>query len=217
MAEDIRKMFRTDGVKEFEKVYEKPHCIVLDSEYCSMGRMIAKKACDATGYAYYDAVILLETVKECGITNEMLGAYEDSLRSRVMPVSEVRTEEYLRITEAFDRAVSMALEKGPCLIHDRTTKEFVEAKGYSCLSVLTYGTDLAAKMVRASLSPLYKDLAGNKDALLEKIQEETNIRINYHAGHSDQPWGERNTYDLCLNTDTLGRDFSAKVLAEFMR
>ena len=56
MAEDVRTAKSTAGVKEFEAVYDRPHCIVLDSAYCSMGRMIGFKACQIAGYEYYDAV-----------------------------------------------------------------------------------------------------------------------------------------------------------------
>ena len=45
MAEDIRMMKDLQHVEAFEKEYQRPDCIVLDSSYSSMGRMIAMKAC----------------------------------------------------------------------------------------------------------------------------------------------------------------------------
>ena len=81
MAEDVRSAKSTAGVKEFEAVYDRPHCIVLDSAYCSMGRMIGFKACQIGGYEYYDAVILLELVPECGVTSDDVAAFEKKLRT----------------------------------------------------------------------------------------------------------------------------------------
>ena len=41
MAEDIRNTIQTTGIQAFEKKYENPDVILVDSQYCSMGRMIA--------------------------------------------------------------------------------------------------------------------------------------------------------------------------------
>ena len=132
MAEDVRNVGSTKGIKEFESVYEKPYCVVLDSAYCSMGRMIGYKACEEAGYAYYDAAILLELVPEYGITEDDVDVYEQKLRNGALSAEELKNDpEYRRLAEIFDKAVDIALSKGPCLIHDRITKEGILAKGYS--------------------------------------------------------------------------------------
>ena len=49
------------------------------------------------------------------------------------------------------------------------------------------------------------------------IHEEDNIRINWHKACSETVWGDLNTYDIALNTDVFGRDYSAKLLAKIMK
>jgi len=216
MAEDIRNMASTAGKKEFEKKYTKPYCVVLDSEYCSMGRMIGMIACQQTGYAYYDAMILLEESPKSGITLEEVEAFEERYRKREYSKEELVTDpEYQKIDAAFDQAIDAALAKGPCLIHDRAVKEMIEAKGYSCISVLTYADNMQAKIERAKLSPLYKDLPSEE--IPAKIQEEDNIRINYHKAHSHTAWGDKQTYDLLINAETFGRDEAAAILSAVMK
>ena len=216
MAEDIRNMASTAGKKEFEKKYTKPYCIVLDSEYCSMGRMIGMIACQETGYAYYDAMILLEENPQSGITLEEVEAFEERYRIKEYSKEELLGDaEYQKIDAAFMQAIDAALAKGPCLIHDRAVKEMIEAKGYSCISVLTYADSMEAKIARARLSPLYKDLP--LEVIPGKIQEEDNIRINYHKAHSLTAWGDKQTYDLLINAQTFGRDRAAAILASVMR
>ncbi len=215
MAEDIRTMADTTGVREFEKKFERPYCILLDSEYCSMGRMIANKACKKAGYAYYDAVILLEGLNDPSVTIETVENFEKKLRDENHELNDEELKEYERIRKAFEAAADIALKKGPCLIHDRISRQYVVSKAYSVFSVLTYATDLKAKRVRARLSPLYKDIADN-DLLDEKIKEEDRIRSRYHALSCDSVWGDTKTYDLCLNSETLGLDRTAEVLASFM-
>ena len=217
MAEDVRTALDTSGMAEFEKQHEKPDCILLDSEYCSMGRMIGIRACALGGYTYYDAVILLELVPEEGISPDDVFLYEQKLRRSGITREEIVNDpEYIRISSAFDKAVAAALSKGNCLIHDRAVPEMVRALGYTCNYVQTYATDMDAKIVRAKVSPLYKDIA-DKNVLIEKIREEDNIRFNYHMAHSDTRWGDKDIYDLCINSETLGRDHAAYMLAQLMK
>ena len=217
MAEDVRQALDTSGMEEFERQYEAPYCVVLDSEYCSMGRMIAVRACKISGYRYWDAVQLLELVPECGVTSDDVERFEKRLRTGIIPKEELENdEEYVRISAAFDMAIDIALSKGRCLIHDRATKEMILAKGYTCLSALTYASDIPAKIVRARTSYLYRDISDD-EIVKEKIREEDLIRFNYHAAHSGSVWGEKETYDLMINTDMFIRDYSAVLLAAAMK
>lgn len=217
MAEDVRKAADTAGLQEFEKQYRAPHCVVLDSEYCSMGRMIGVRACRMAGYAYYDAVILLELVPESGVSIADVEAFEKKLRPALLSKEEITAmPEWERIASVFDRAADIALAKGPCLIHDRMAKEMIEAKGYSCTSVLMYATDADAKIVRAKVSPLYSSLS-DPAVITEKIREEDRIRINTRTAQSDKAWGRKDNYDLCINSETFGRDYAAVILAGVMK
>lgn len=217
MVEDVRSVRSTAGMAEFELVYTAPDCVVLDSAYCSMGRMIAVRACKEAGWTYHDGVTLLELVPECGVSAEEVDAFERQFGGSEPDVAAVRaSEEFQRISAAFRRAAEKALTAGPCLIHDRVTKAFVEGLGYRCVSAMTYAHDLPAMRVRAKVSPLYADL--ETDAQLDAaIRREDSVRRAWHALHSDTTvWGEPATYDLMINTDLIGRDFAAELLAKLM-
>ena len=217
MAEDVRSAKSTAGMAEFELVYEAPDCVVLDSAYCSMGRMIALRACESAGWAYHDATTLLELVPEFGVTSEDVDAFERQFTGSEPNVDAVRaTVEFQRISEAFHIAAERAIAAGPCLIHDRVTKSFVEGLGYRCASAMTYAHDLPAMRMRATVSPLYESLTSDAD-LDAAIRREDSIRRAWHMLHSDTTvWGEPATYDLMINTDLIGRDFAAKLLAKLM-
>ena len=217
MAEDIRKIKDLSGIKEFNAAYELPDCVVLDSAYCSMGRMIGFKACQISGYTYYDAVTLLELVPQYGVSKDDVDRYEQKLRTRSFTVEELQAdEEFVRLSKIFDEAVDIALSKGRCLIHDRISKEEVLAKGYTCVSAMTYATDLKAKIVKARTSPLYENVKDDS-AVIAGINEEDMIRKNWKRGHSKNEWGCLETYDLALNSDAFGRDYSAELLASLMK
>ena len=70
--------------------------------------------------------------------------------------------------------------------------------------------------VRAKVSPLYRDLSSDAD-LDAAIRREDSVRRAWHMLNSDTTmWGEPPTYDLMINTDLIGRDFAAQLLAQLM-
>ena len=217
MAEDMRKVASTAGMPEFERTYEVPECVVLDSAYCSMGRMVAVRACKAAGWNYFDSVILLDLVPECGVTTDDVDAFEAKLADGDADIASLReSDEFKRIDDAFTLAVERALEQGPCLIHDRVDKTAVLAMGHTCTSALCYAHDREAMRVRARVSPLFAEITDPTE-LDTVIARQDNIRRGWHALHSDATrWGEPATYDLMINTDQIGRDFAAELLAHLM-
>ena len=218
MAEDLRTMRSTDGIEEFDRGYEPPDCVVLDSAYCSMGRMVALRACKRAGWNYFDSVTLLELVPERGVTTEDVEDFERTLAGGACDVAAVRaTDEFRRISGAFRLAVERALAQGRCLIHDRASRALVEGFGRHAVSAMTYAGDAEAKRVRARFSPPYAHLTSDAD-LDAAIAREDNVRRAWHALTSDGTrWGEPATYDLMLSTDLIGRDLAAELLARLMR
>jgi hypothetical protein len=217
MAEDMRNVASTAGISEFERSYEVPDCVVLDSAYCSMGRMIAVRACKAAGWTYHDTVTLLDLVPECGVTADDVDAFEAKSAAPDADLDELRqSEEYQHIIAAYRLAAERALAQGPCLIHDRVDKEFVESLGKTCASAMTYAADRPAMRVRAKVSPLYKNLTTDAELDAAIAYEDAHRRAWHALGSDTTRWGEPATYDLMINTDLIGRDFAAYLLAQLM-
>jgi len=217
MAEDMRNTLSTKGMSEFERGYAVPDCIVLDSAYCSMGRMVAVRACKEAGWTYHDTVTLLDLVPECGVTADDVDAFEVKSAAPDANLDELRaSDEYQRIIAAYRLAAERALAQGPCLIHDRVSKAFVESLGKTCASAMTYASDRPAMRVRAKVSPLYAGLTDPAE-LDAAIAYEDAHRRSWHALADDgTTWGDPATYDLMINTDLIGRDFAAHLLAQLM-
>ena len=217
MAEDMSKTLSTKGMSEFERGYVVPDCVVLDSAYCSMGRMVAVRACKAAGWTYHDTTTLLELVPECGVTPDDVDTFELKAAAPEANLDELRkSDEYQRISSAYRLAATRALEQGPCLIHDRVDKEFVEGLGKSCVSAMTYASDRPAMRVRAKVSPLYANLTSDEELDAAIAYEDAHRRAWHALGNETTVWGEPATYDLMICTDLIGRDFAAQLLAQLM-
>ena len=215
MAEDIRNTIQTAGIQAFEKKYENPDVILVDSQYCSMGRMIAVKACENTEYTYYDSVLLLELVKDTGITISDVEQFEKQLRSKTADLSEMDSELFKKIQNAFILAISRATTKGKCLIHDRATVRMIQDLNLSCISVMIRNSGTHTKCIRASKSPLYQTIT-DEDTLMTCIQEEDHIRRNWKKLCGEDTWNISTSYDLILDSEVFTRDFSAQILHQLM-
>lgn len=120
-----------------------------------MGRMVAVRACERAGWNYYDSPILLDLVPELGVTMDDVDAFEAKSAAEGADLDALRkSAEYARIADAFRLAAERAIGEGPCLIHDRVSREFVEGLGKRCVVAMTYATDRPAMRVRAILTAL---------------------------------------------------------------
>lgn len=217
MRDDVHSKEFWDGVQKkatFQKRFDKPDCIVLDSEYCSMGRMIAVKACERGGYTYYDAEKLMSLLGP--EEREFAARYDQVLGDAGMTEEELKREpDFEYLSRLYQQAIRQALKEGPCLIHECGIKERIESEGFGCVSVLFYAMDQQEKRERAKTTAIYKDL--ETAAELDKaIEREDHRRRIYHNALSGRPWGKKEAYDLCLNTDVLGRKKSVELLGALM-
>lgn len=217
MRDDIHSKEFWEEVQQkatFQKRFEKPYCIVLDSEFCSMGRMIAMQACESNGYAYYDAEKLMGLLEKK--QKEQVLEYDKVLFDMALEVDDLKNDQNFKcISEVYQQAIRIALNKEPCLIHECGIKELIEADGYTCSSVLFYAMDQQEKRERAKTTASYKNLK-TAEELDKAIEKEDHRRKIYHNTLSEKPWGKKEAYDLCLNTDALSRKKSAELLGTLM-
>ena len=217
MRDTIQSKEFLEGVQKkaaFQKQFERPHCIILDSEYCSMGRMIALNACEENGYAYYDAEKLMGLLKP--EERERVLNYDKLLEDINLKEQTLKEDpEFRYVSGLYQSAIRIALENGLCLIHECGIKELIEADGYTCFSVLFYAVNQQEKRERAKTTAIYGNLETNEE-LDKAIEKEDHGRRIYHNALSEKLWGKKESYDLCLNTDALGRKKAAELLGELM-
>lgn len=203
------------GKVEFEKIYQKPHCIALDSEYCSMGRMIAVKACEKAGYTYYDASDLLD-LTDGRLSEKQLVEWDAKISKEGVALQEIRADkEFQNLAKCLFQAVEKALKLGPCLIHERISKDWVVEHGYSCTAVMIYATDYENKISRVKVEPRYMNLE-TEEELEAALKKEDNKRRNYHNFLTGELWGKKESYDLLLNSESLGLNKCVEVLSQMM-
>lgn len=186
-------------------------CLFIDSEYCSMGRWISLIVADAMGMKLYEAKDLLEFVEEKWLTQTYLNDFDERIAD--MTSEELKEDaDFIKVQNAISNAILKAVDTGPCIIHERAAADIVKDKT-DYMNVMVYNSGTTTKTERARL-----EYNSRSDAeIIELIKREDKKRSIYHDAVSYSPWGEKETYDLCLDSEKLGREKCAEILIKALK
>ena len=186
-------------------------CLFIDSEYCSMGRWISLIVADAMDMKFYETKDLLKLAEENWLTEEYLRDFDERIVN--MKSEELRNNpEFIRIHAAISKIILAAVNKGPCIIHERAAADIVKRE-QNFINVMIYNSGTVTKLKRARLE--YDQHSDEK--VYEFIKNEDMKRSIYHNAVSNSPWGAKETYDLCLDSEKLGREKCAEILINALK
>lgn len=186
--------------------------IFMDSEYCSMGRWISMIMSDACGMRLLEGIDLAQISDEAWLTPAYLNDFDNRISG--MTANELRgNEEFQRVNAALIAAAKQAIAEGPCIIHERGLGGILKDTPES-LRVLLYNTNMEHRIPRAVGDPTF-DLEGKShDEVVAFIRQQDADRAAYRDALTDEPWGEKRSYDICLDSDQLSREKCAEILVE---
>ena len=186
--------------------------IVMDSEYCSMGRWISAIVADALHIKFYEAKHLIAFAKVDWLTAEYLREFDLKLTN--MSVQEAKAdEEFQRVYQTLSYAIKCAMKEGPCIIHERAAAHILNGKA-DMIKVLLYNTSVEHKITRIHVDPLYDVSKASDKEKAMILQKEDQMRRVYHDAVSDTLWGDKESYDICLDSDALSKEKCAEILIE---
>lgn len=189
--------------------------IVMDSEYCSMGRWISIIVGHQLNMKLYEGKDLVALSDEEWLTESYLQDFDERLVS--MTIEEAKkSDEVKRVHQALSKAILKAVDLGPCIIHERAASDVLDGK-VECLKVLLYNTNMEHRIPRAIADQTYDLKNKTHDELIDFIHHEDYKRRIYRNAVSDHLWGEKETYDLCLDSDILSREKCAEIIVEAMK
>lgn len=185
--------------------------IAMDSAYCSMGRWISIIVGHQLGMKLYEGKDLLKLV-DTQITPEQLAAFDDRIAD--MSIEDVARDPMLQaIHSTMKEAIAKAIALGPCIIHERAAGDLLNHRD-DVLKVLLYNTSMEHRIPRAVADKTYNLENKTHDELVDFICREDRKRIHYRNAVCKTGWGEKESYDLCLDSDLLSREKCAEILVE---
>ena len=200
--------------------------IVIDREYGSGGREVARILSERLGMEFYDGNLLVLAGKEYGIDLGTLQTYDEKgVGSLLHDLSLVRNSGFgntvygttvneapFQVYSAQSRLVQQLVAKGPAIFLGRCTGQILKTEArVPFVHAFVYASNMQDRINRV------REVDGVEASRIEAyIKRRDNQRKNYNKFFIDKTWGDRENYDLMLNTSTLGYEGAANAIIAVM-
>ena len=200
--------------------------IVIDREYGSGGREVARILSEKLGMEFYDGNLLVLAGKEYGIDLGTLQTYDEKgVGSLLHDLSLVRNSGFgntvygttvneapFQVYSAQSRLVQQLVAKGPAIFLGRCTGQILKTEArVPFVHAFVYASNMQDRINRV------REVDGVEASRIEAyIRRRDNQRKNYNKFFTDKTWGDRENYDLMLNTSTLGYEGAANAIIAVM-
>lgn len=195
--------------------------ITIARQFGSGGHEIGRRLAKRLNIPLYDKELITHAAQESGLSEEVLHYFDEkptnsllySLSTGAYSVAEGVVNYSLPVNQQvfqaqFDAIRSLA-EKSSCVIVGRCA-DYVLENHEGLVSIFVHA-DLNDRMERvAEYDHITLPEAKNRIAKSDKR------RASYYNFYSGKKWGVAGTYDLCINTSTVGYDNAVELIADFV-
>ncbi len=196
--------------------------ITISREFGSGGRELGKRLADILGYAYYDREIIstiaenkkmdegyVEKILEKGLLNNYPLKYGRTFSS----ASVMAQRNMTKILVEQQKIIKEIAANENCIIVGRSSN--VILREYAPLNLFVYA-DMQSKIDRCLKYGNDKEILTEKE-LIKKIKQVDKGRARHQELLTDMKWGNKEGYDLCINTTDLEIKELAPVIAQYAK
>ncbi|MCQ4922247.1 cytidylate kinase-like family protein [Tissierella carlieri] len=196
--------------------------ITIGREFGSGGREIGRRLAEKLKFAYYDQEIITEMVKRTHFTEEYIQRIEENGVLPLLPITVGRTfitrsphmqEQGLLLFTEQSKIIKEMAKQSDCVIVGRCANYVL--REYQPFRIFVYA-DMNFKIARSRKKG--KELTNLSDKeLKKKILSVDKSRAKYHQFCSNEIWGEKSNYDLCINTSLIDIKDSIYGIKKFVK
>lgn len=193
--------------------------ITISREFGSGGKEVGKRLADKLGYAFYDSKIIDLLVKETGMSEEYINNISEK-RVYPMPFQFGKTfvtnlsiqKNQTDILIKQNKILKSIAEKGNAVIVGRGAN--VILKNYNPINIFVYA-DMESKIKRCKEKGSKDEKLTDKE-LINKITDVDKNRRAFNNLISNIEWGNKENYDLCINTSNINIKNIITPLADYI-
>ncbi len=189
--------------------------VTIGRQHGSNGRDIARALAKEMGYACFDKEIVDTAAENSSFSKEILHSYDEK---RVSPYI-VPVPHYLGLNESFRlnmqvasaqfEAIRSLAEQGDCIFVGRCA-DYVLRKEPELLRVFI----MADEDFR--INTMMEKQGLNESEARRLIRQVDKDRASYYRYYTDQIWGERENFDLILNSAKIGVDGCVRLIKDYI-
>ena len=171
--------------------------ITIGREFGSGGRELGRRLAENLGYAYYDQEILSEIAERTELSEKYVQSIVEKRPMFSYPIHILRE----------------LAEKSGCVIVGRCADYIL--KDSNPFRVFVYA-DMDSKIERCRRKGKGQENLTDKE-MKKYILDIDKNRARYYEFYTDQKWGDRKNYDICVNTTNEDIKKIANILARLFK
>ena len=193
--------------------------ITIGREFGSGGRELGRLLSEILGFAYYDREIISEIAKRTSLSEKYIQHITEQKPIIPFPIHTGRTfwaaiPDYSQSVQQEQHSIIIEMaEKSSCVIVGRCADYILRDANPFRLFVYS---DMPAKIARCRKNESSDYESGqaltDKD-LSRRIEQINKGRADYYEFYTGQKWGDKASYDLCINTAKIS---DLKASAEYI-
>lgn len=195
--------------------------ITIGREFGSGGREIGRRLAERLQIAYYDQEIVMEIAKRTSLSEKYIRDVEENRPLPLLPITVGRTfslpldsmvEQRQTVFIQQSKLIKEMAEKSDCVIVGRCADYILrEMKPFR----LFLYADMESRIERCRVKgQLQKDLSDRE--LRQQILSVDKARAKYYQFFTEQTWGNKQHFDLCINTSGTESKSIINAITEFI-
>ena len=195
------------------------YVITIGREFGSGGKYVAEKLAQRLGIKCCDIEILSALSKETSIDIETLEKLDEKEKSSFWYGCAINTVFANSTTASADDQIFLSQAKiieelaneGSCVIVGRCSDAILSNRA-NTVNAFIYSSSQDFKIQRKM------DLEGlSRDEAIKKIEQVDKQRANYYNRYSGKVWGNRENYDISIDTSKVGIDGAVEILENYIK
>lgn len=196
--------------------------VTIGRQFGSGGREIGQKLADTLHIAYYDKQLLERAAKESGLRSELFEKSDEKASTNLFhtftigfPVNRITYQPSGCLTESpifqlQSDTIRKAAEESSCVIIGRAA-DFI-LKDDPCLTSVFIHADMPDRVER-----VMRVYSLDEKAATALILKTDKSRADYYNHYTDKTWGAAASYELSINSSSIGTDNAVELIAGFIR
>ena len=196
--------------------------ISIGREFGSGGRELGLRLSQRLGIAYYDQEIISEISRRTELSEQYVRKMAEKKPLFSFPLHIGRSFHYMQnspwdlnlsIFREQSAIIREMAEKSDCVIVGRCADDIL--REMNPLRIFVYG-DMETKLERCRKRTGSDEKMTDRE-ILSNIRKIDKNRSEYYGLYTGKVWGDKQSYDLCINTSKISVERASELLAEFVR
>lgn len=197
--------------------------VTISRQFGSGGHEIGRRLAERLNVPIYDEELILHAAEESGLSPEVLHYFDEKPTNSLLYSLSISGGHEMnnggiapyglpvnqQVFQAQADVIRSLSQKSSCIFVGRCA-DYVLESHEGLVSIFIYA-DLEDRVARVSEF----DKVNTAEAK-NRVLKSDKRRANYYNFYSRKKWGIAGTYDLCINTSTVGYDNAVELIAQFV-